>query len=511
MFKISSLPNQLSPNYAVILISAWCLENIYAIFRRDRRLYCLLHLHFLQSFLLKVGQIRAQRVYLQARDRCPAYAALIASQGKSVQKSRQWRLDRLPIMTKENFVKQYSLEQRCYDGKIPLDGTIIDESSGSSGMPNNWVRSQAERNDLNRSIQLVYQLSHADRYPADRSILLNCFALGAWATGMNISMALADVSILKSIGCDRQKLENTLRQFGSSYRYLIFGYPPFIKSFLDNTTLDLSQYRLNLVVGGESISESLRSYLLQYFETVISSYGASDLEINLGQETDLTIELRRRCQSNPELSQHLFGRAIPPAIFQYNPIEHVIETLPNGELLFTVVRLNGAAPKIRYNLRDVGGTMSYAELAGKLRLAGIEIGQLIQRQSHLPILFMYGRSDLTISFYGANIYPAEIAEIVQNHPILCQQINSFQLSCYDDRQINRRLKITLELTTEKIPNSVSVEWVRDFFWQALSQCNQDFREVTKMFDQTAIEIELQPHGTGLFRDRDSRTKHQYIA
>jgi phenylacetate-CoA ligase len=82
-------------------------------------------------------------------------------------------------------------------------------------------------------------VDYRSHHKSDRSILLNCFALGCWATGMNASMALADVAIFKSIGCDRQKLENSLKTFGTDYRYLIFGYPPFIKSFLDNTTLDM--------------------------------------------------------------------------------------------------------------------------------------------------------------------------------------------------------------------------------------------------------------------------------
>src|SRR5204863_1767743 len=117
-------------------------------------------------------------------------------------------------------------------------------------------------------------------YEGQCCLLLNCFALGPWATGMNVSMSLVDVGILKSIGPDQKKLENTLSLFGTGYRYLVFGYPPFIKSFVDTTALDLSQYHMDLVVGGEGISEGLRAHLLKSFQSVISSYGASDLEIN---------------------------------------------------------------------------------------------------------------------------------------------------------------------------------------------------------------------------------------
>jgi hypothetical protein len=32
-------------------------------------------------------------------------------------------------MTKDNYVKKYSLQDRCYNGRIPSPGSMIDESS----------------------------------------------------------------------------------------------------------------------------------------------------------------------------------------------------------------------------------------------------------------------------------------------------------------------------------------------------------------------------------------------
>ena len=88
-----------------------------------------------------------------------------------------------------------------------------------------------------------------------------------------------------------------------------------IKSWLDNTTLSLSEYKMDAVVGGEGMSESLRSFMLKSFKTVVSSYGASDLEINIGVETELTIALRHLCFENRELCETIFGSETPPMIF----------------------------------------------------------------------------------------------------------------------------------------------------------------------------------------------------
>ncbi len=54
-------------------------------------------------------------------------------------------------------------------------------------------------------------------------------------------------------------------------------------------------------------------------------------------------------------------------IFQYNAADYIVETAESGELLYTIVRLTGAAPKIRYNLRDLGGTYSHKVFAAKLK------------------------------------------------------------------------------------------------------------------------------------------------
>jgi len=481
----------------------WILWVIRVVISIDRRTYMLLSVPVLQPVLARIGRLRAEAVFLKARSRCPAYQQFVANEGYKT--PRQWSLSAVPVMTKENYVKKFSIEERCYDGRIPAAGVVIDESSGSSGVPNNWVRSAEEREDVKHILQLNYQLIYRD----SGCILLNCFALGPWATGMNVSMSLVDVGILKSIGPDQKKLENTLTIFGPAYRYLIFGYPPFIKSFVDSTNLDLSRFRMDLIVGGEGISESLRSYLLNTFKTVISSYGASDLEINIGVETPLTIELRRLCLKDRKLCESLFGRQSPPMIFQYNALDYVIEMQENGELLFTIGRQTSAAPKIRYNLKDFGGVMSHRTLSAKLAEQALKIEDLPGPQSHFPILYVFGRADLTVPFYGAKVYPTDIENIINAHPVLVKEINSFQVSSYEDEGLNRRLRIYLE--KRKNFTGALPDGLRDLFFDGLCDGNQDFREVTRMFERYCVEVEVHEFETGPFSGRDIRVKNKYIS
>ncbi len=472
---------------------------------RHSRSYSLLTIAPLQPLLEAVGRLRAREVFLKARDECPAYRAFLAEHGQASAGGRRWAA--LPVTTKDNYVKRWSIEERCYGGALSGHGQVIDESSGSSGLPNNWVRSAGERGDVKRLLQISYDLMYGDHH----RILLNCFALGPWATGMNVSMSLADVGVLKSIGPDAKKLENTLRVFGPRYRYLVFAYPPFAKAFIDATELDLTAYPLDLVVGGEGISESLRAYLRRSFTSVLSSYGASDLEINLAIETPWTVALRARCAADPALCRDLFGRDAPPMIFQYNPLDFHIETLANGELAFTVCRMNGAAPKIRYNLKDVGGTESYRALALRLAAHGIDARTLAQAHGHFAVLHVFGRSDLTVAFYGAKLYPADVESVILGEPRLASRVRSFQFSSYEDSAVNRRLAISLERTPVAFATAFEPGDLERLFYAGLAACNQDFREVTRMFTADAIEVHWFAAGTGPFEGADNRVKSQYIA
>jgi phenylacetate-CoA ligase len=458
----------------------------------------------LQPLLARIGLMRARAVFFKAKDRCPAYRDFLKASGYGGR--GRWRLSNLPVTTKENYVKRYSIEERCYGGRIPASGVVIDESSGSSGVPNNWVRSAEERADVKRILQLNYQLIYRD----SGLLLLNCFALGPWATGMNVSMSLVDVGILKSIGPDQRKLENTLEIFGTGYRYLVFGYPPFVKSFVDTTRIDLSDYRMDLIVGGEGISEPLRAHLLKFFRTVISSYGASDLEINIGVETELTVALRRACAEDRALCEKLFRRETPPMVFQYNALDYVIETDEEGELLFTIGRQDSAAPKLRYNLRDLGGVMSHKQLSAALAARGLDVKTLAARQSRFPVLYVFGRGDLTVPFYGAKVSPADVEEVINSHAALLRNVNSFQLVGYEDERVNRRLKVHLETVRQPDAGLPTEAELRGIISDGLRRCNQDFREVTRTLERDCVEVETHAYGEGPFAGRDVRVKNKYI-
>ena len=104
------------------------------------------------------------------------------------------------------------------------------------------------------------------------------------------------------------------------------------------------------------MSEALRTYLGRAFTRVYSSFGASDLEINIATENDFTIALRQLIADQPDLCRAL---GLPehsslPMVFQYNPLDYYVETNEQGELVISICRAGTVAPKLRYNLGDLG-------------------------------------------------------------------------------------------------------------------------------------------------------------
>ena len=212
-----------------------------------------------------------------------------------------------------------------------------------------------------------------------------------------------------------------------------------------------------------------------------------------------------RCMNRTPGSKSSFGN---------RAVIHVARNLPSSPASFVSItihdRATSAAPKIRYNLRDLGGVITHRELSQKLAESSINIGELCVRQSSFPILYVFGRGDLTVPFYGAKVYPTDIEDIVSGDPILVKQINSFQLISYEDQHLNRRLKIHLETVKDFQGELLSVDRLRDLFFAGLCDCNQDFREVAKMFDRSVVEIEVHAYETGPFHGRDIRVKNKYI-
>jgi len=188
------------------------------------------------------------------------------------------------------------------------------------------------------------------------------------------------------------------------------------------------------------MSEGLRDYLLGKFKKVYSGYGATDLEIGIAGETPISVAIRREARENDSLRNAIFGNdSRLPMLFQYNPLMHLVEVTPQGELVFSITRLNILSPRIRYNIHDEGSIMQFKEMLAMCASHGFDAKALLGKEydcmPRLPFLWIYGRKDSTISIMGANIYPEDIEQCLYAEPDLARVTRSFCIGLHEEKKL----------------------------------------------------------------------------
>jgi phenylacetate-CoA ligase len=446
-----------------------------------------------------LSRARARAAFWNAGARVPAYREFLRATGAV----RPRRFDEIPPMDKDSYIRRYPLEDLCQGGRLPDRGAVLDESSGSTGTATNWVRGEDERDATRRLIQYSARATFGN----DGFVLLNAFALGPWATGMNVSMSLVDRCVLKSIGPDARKLVATLELLGPKYRYVITGYPPFLKALVDTASIDWRKYDICAVVGGEGMSEGLRATLNRAFRKTVSSFGASDLEINMAVETDFTVRLRQAIASSPALGRDLFGdHESLPMIFQYDPLNYFIESDAERNLLFTLNRLENVSPRIRYNIHDRGVVRPLPDVLRILRDHKIALdGPLV----NLPLLLHWGRQEHAVAFYGCKITPEDLQSAILKVPPLRDGVADFALHPYEDAEANKRLELWVEMKAgADVPDAGAIV---DALIAELASVNQDFRESIKMVREAhRPTLRVYGHGRSPLSGQDPRIKKRYI-
>lgn len=493
---------------------------LYRATRKNFRIWYLIARHY-HPALSTLAKFNACSICDWSSYHVPAYQDYLKQTGAKI---HYWNFDptEYPETDKESYIKQYDFAPRCKHGRIPLQYTTIDESSGSTGTPYNWVRTIDELTDVH-TISSNYIRTEIQE---PKLITINAFSMGAWATGLNMTLGLLPMSIVKSIGPDMDKIIDTLKTFKSTkeggYAYLICGYPPFIKHLFErmrDEDFPFEDYRLYGMVGGESMTEAMRNYLEQYFIKVRSGYGATDIQLGVGGETSFTIWSRKQLLSNPLFREKLLGtnEHRTPMIFHYNPLDHYIETNEQNEIIITINNFKVLSPRVRYNVKDEGMTFEYQEFIQILKDSGyseLEIQKARQDNPlRMPLLVMYGRKDGTISYMGANIYPQDVEQGLYSSP-QADKINNFKLELKESKDFDAKVILHLEVKPEykvkaiKEHSSVIAKNICDY----LASVNRDFAESLKEDSQAGqILLEFHTASTGPFANQNPRQiKNKYL-
>ncbi len=418
----------------------------------------------------------------------PAYKAFLAEQGisySSIQTCEDFA--KLPLITKENYHSRYPLGDLCYNGELTLCDAIA-VSSGSTGKPTFWPRFLTDELQIaTRFEQIFHDSFHAD---TQRTLAVICFTLGTWVGGMyttNCCRYLASKGYPITVvtpGNNKDEIFRVVQELGTAFEQVVLlGYPPFLKDVIDSGIVrgvEWQKYQIKLVMAGEVFSEEWRTLVGERVGSKnpcydsASLYGTADAGV-LGNETPLSICIRRFLAEHPDAARALFGESRLPTLVQYDPLSRFFE-VQNGTLLFSG---DNGIPLVRYHISDNGGLISYEEMLKFLTEWGFDpvaaLHQEGDRGVHpLPFVYVFGRSNFTVSYFGANIYPENVTVGLEQLVIREWVTGKFVLQVREDADKNRFLWVVVELAPGVEESEDKREAIASSILSQLLRLNSEF-------------------------------------
>jgi phenylacetate-CoA ligase len=411
---------------------------------------------------------------------------------------------RLPLVTKENYQRHYPLAEMCRDGRIE-DCDVVAVSSGSTGRPTYWPRSLVDELETNARFEQIFH----DGFGADErsTLAVVCFPMGTWVGGLYTAACCRNLGAkgypitVVAPGNDREEILRVVPELAPSFEQtVLLGYPPFLKDVIDtgiSRGMDWSSMDIKLVMAGEVFSEDWRSLvgsragMRRSAHDSAALYGTADSGV-LGNETPLSVSIRRFLAGNPEAAHTLFGESRLPTLVQYDPRSRFFET-HDGTLLFTA---DGGVPLIRYHIADEGGLIEHREMLEFCAEYGFDpLAELGGGRGapELPFVYVFGRSHFTVSFFGANVYPENVSAGLEQPSVSPWVTGKFVLEVIEDADRNRQLAVAVELAPGEDAAPGRTEAAADSILAQLRRLNSEFAHYVPPGYQTP-QVTLLPAG-----------------
>ncbi len=422
----------------------------------------------------------------------PAYAQYLEQHSIDSQAIQSYAdFQNLPLMTKADYMQAYPLSARCVGGSL-LGVDRIAVSSGSTGQPTFWPRSLAH--ELEVAVRFEQVLHDSFQAHTRSTLAIVCFALGNWVGGMFTTSCCWHLAhkgyplLVATPGNNKAEIMRIVKALAPQFEQtVLLGYPPFVKDVIDAGMAEgitWADYQPKLVFAGEVFSEEWRSLLATRMGSAApcfdfaSLYGTADGGV-LGNETPFSIAIRRWLATQPEAARTLFGESRLPTVVQFDPKSRYFEE-HHGTL---VVTGNNSVPLLRYHIADKGGVISFAAMWEFLNRYGIlsytDLG-LPENFSprELPFVFVFGRADFTVSFYGANIYPENISVGLEQAELTAWLTGKFVLESQTSEAGDAYLHISVELLPGVTVQEALIPQIAESIRTQLLRLNSEFANYT---------------------------------
>jgi phenylacetate-CoA ligase len=427
----------------------------------------------IQLFQTVAAQVPAYQRFLEEHQINPAIIQTFAD------------FQQLPLTTKSSYLKKYSLAQLCRNGSLEACDMIA-VSSGSTGQPSFFPRSLTDEFAIATRFEQIFH----DSFQADqrRTLAVVCFALGTWVGGMYTANCCRHVAnkgypiTVITPGNQKAEIFRVIQALAPEFdQVVLLGYPPFLKDVIDSGIaqgIPWHQYSVKWVSAGEVFSEAWRSLVGDRIGSTnicydsASLYGTADAGV-LGNETPLSICIRRWFADHPDAARELFGESRLPTLVQYDPCSRFFE-VQDGTLLFSG---DSGLPLVRYHIADTGGLLSYDQMLEFLAKWGFDPIQALQSGRGIrpiPFVYVFGRSAFTVSYFGANVYPENVSVGLEQAPICDWVTGKFVMQVREEQDHNSVFSIVVELAPTVETSEEKQQAVAIAILQQLKRLNSEF-------------------------------------
>lgn len=455
------------------------------------------------DFWVKEGQKRSLKLFKEAAKRVPAYKDFLQKNNINPSKIKTWSdFQSVPPMDKKNYLRQYPLEQLCWDGSLKKP-IVFTSTSGSTGEPFYFPRGE----QLDWQSSVVHELFLGQNAIKDNepTLVLVCFGMGVWIGGLLTYEAFEmasrcsghPISILTP-GINKDEIFKALKKLSPSFKKIILvGYPPFMKDIIDEAPgqgIDLTSLNIRMVFAAEVFTEGFRDYIAEKLKMknpyldIMHIYGSADIG-TMAWETATGTLIKRLALKDKKVFDGIFPSVDKvPTLAQFNPVFTNFEA-PDGEILLTG---DNTIPLIRYAIGDRGGVLSFDDAVSELDRLGYNFKAEAKKVgidnfiTQLPMVYVYERNDFSTTIYGLQIFPEMIRDTLFDGIAQDYLTGKFTLVTKFDENQDQYLEINLELKKDKIVNDQFKKMLSDKIVTVLCIKSSEFNELYNHLKERAV-------------------------
>lgn len=325
----------------------------------------------------------------------------------------------LPIISKQDYLLSYPMEQLCRKGDMDHIHLIGASSGFSKSGAVFWPKRPCDEKAYMEGIEQMF----IDHYHIDtrKTLCIECLAFGMWIAGMQIAASIRNIALsgrhgftIATPGLDLKEAVSVIKSYHERYdQLLIITNPsniPIITALIQDNGIRLKPGTVYFPVVGEYFTESLREHICAEYghpadstSVLWTGYGSADTG-DVSCETVPSILIRKWFASHPDRSREYFGTVDTPMMLNIN--DKCLVEIIDGHI---VVTKDQFIPLVRYDTKDRGG------LIERETLRGVVPDELLDAMPE-HWMYVFGRADNAVIFYGTNLMIGDIQQWLLSLP-----------------------------------------------------------------------------------------------